>query len=73
MNKAVYKLIGATLAAALLVGCANASNEDYGTVLGAGAGALLGYGISSNSALGPVVGAGAGALVGREIGRRADY
>lgn len=73
MNKAVYKLIGAAFAASLLVGCASANSEDYGTVLGAGAGSLIGYGINSSSAFGPIIGAGVGALVGREVGRRADY
>jgi hypothetical protein len=73
MNKAVYKLIGTAFAASLLVGCASASSEDYGTVLGASAGSLIGFGINSASPLSSVVGAGIGALVGREVGRRADY
>jgi len=58
------------LASSALVGCA--TNEDSGTVFGAGAGALAGYAIAPNSALGPVIGAGAGALVGRQVGRDMD-
>jgi hypothetical protein len=55
---------------ALLVGCAN--NQDAGTVVGAGAGALAGYAIAPHSALGPIIGAGAGALVGNQVGRNID-
>ncbi len=60
----------AILASATLVGCA--TNEDTGTVVGAGAGALAGYAIAPHSALGPVIGAGAGAIVGNQVGRNMD-
>lgn len=60
----------AILASATLVGCA--TNEEAGTVVGAGAGALAGYAIAPNSALGPVIGAGAGAIVGHTVGRDMD-
>lgn len=55
---------------ALLVGCAN--NQEAGTVVGAGAGALAGYAIAPHSALGPIIGAGAGALIGNQVGRNVD-
>lgn len=54
----------------LLAGCA--TNQETGTVVGAGAGALAGYAISPNNALGPVIGAGAGALIGNQVGRSMD-
>jgi len=73
MRKTYFKLMGVVLGSALLIGCANATNEDIGTVVGAGAGALIGYGINSSNATGAVIGGAAGALVGREVGRRADY
>lgn len=58
------------LASATLVGCA--TNEEGGTVIGAGAGALAGYAIAPHSALGPIIGAGAGAIVGNQVGRNID-
>ena len=60
----------AVLASSTLLGCAN--NQEAGTVVGAGAGALAGYAIAPNSALGPVIGAGAGALIGNQVGRDVD-
>lgn len=72
MSTMKYKILGVGLGVALLAGCAGGyTNEDVGTVLGAGGGALVGNAIT-NDPVGAVVGAGAGALVGREIGRRAD-
>jgi len=66
-----YKLVACSLVlASTLLGCA--TNEQTGTVIGAGAGALAGYAIAPNSALGPVLGAGAGALVGNQVGRNMD-
>ncbi|MBX9587113.1 MAG: glycine zipper 2TM domain-containing protein [Gammaproteobacteria bacterium] len=60
----------AILASATLVGCA--TNEEGGTVVGAGTGALVGYAIAPHSVLGPVIGAGAGAIVGNQVGRNID-
>ncbi len=58
------------LASSTLLGCAN--NQQAGTVIGAGAGALAGYAIAPNNAVGAVVGAGAGALIGNQVGRNVD-
>ena len=60
----------AVLAISTLLGCAN--NQDAGTVIGAGTGALAGYAIAPHSAIGPVIGAGAGALIGNQVGRNVD-
>ena len=60
----------AVLASSTLLGCA--TNQDTGTVVGAGAGALAGYAIAPHSALGPIIGAGAGAIVGNQVGRNVD-
>ncbi len=58
------------LASSTLLGCA--TNQEAGTVVGAGTGALVGYAIAPGSALGPVIGAGAGALIGNQVGRNID-
>jgi len=73
MKKTICHLLGIVLAGSLMVGCANATNEDIGTAVGGGAGALIGYGINSSNATGAIIGGAAGALLGREVGRRADY
>lgn len=67
-----FKLVACSLvlASSTLLGCA--TNQDTGTVVGAGAGALAGYAIAPHSALGPVIGAGAGALLGNQVGRNMD-
>lgn len=67
-----FKLIACSvvLASSTLLGCA--TNEQSGTLVGAGAGALAGYAIAPHSVLGPVIGAGAGALVGNQVGRNVD-
>ncbi len=66
------KILGICLSSVLLTSCADYyTNEDIGTVLGAGSGALIGSTIS-NDATGAVIGAGAGALIGHEVGRQTD-
>lgn len=72
MNLFKLKILGLFLGTALLSGCAGGySNEELGTVLGAGSGALIGSSIT-NDATGAVIGAGAGALIGHEVGRQTD-
>lgn len=72
MNKITYKFLSICLGTALLSGCAGGySNQELGTVLGAGSGALIGSTIT-NDVTGAVIGAGAGAMIGHEVGRQTD-
>lgn len=50
-----------------LAGCANMSEQDRNTALGAGAGALAGHALSGGSAAGTVGGAAVGGVIGHQV------
>lgn len=70
-SKTIRNISLAVVLSLSLVGCANTSNEAWGTGGGAVAGAALGYGLGGG-AWGTVGGAAAGAVVGNAIGKSMD-
>ena len=64
-------VVTATLATAALglTGCAGMSQQDKGTAIGAGAGAVLGGVLTGGSAVGTVGGAAVGGVVGNQVGK----
>lgn len=55
-----------------LGGCANMSEKNQDTALGAGAGGIAGFALTGGSALGTVGGAAVGGLIGRVIGEEIE-
>jgi osmotically inducible lipoprotein OsmB len=51
-----------------LVGCANMSEQDKSTAIGAGVGAVGGAVLTGGSAVGTVGGAAVGGVIGHEVG-----
>ena len=74
MNKMTYPLMAIMLGSS--VACTNMSNEEQGTLTGAGIGAAVGGGIAAvtggNGWTGAAVGAAAGAVIGNMKGKEAD-
>jgi osmotically inducible lipoprotein OsmB len=58
-----------TLALAGFTGCANMSEQDKATAIGAGVGAVGGSVLTGGSAVGTVGGAAVGGVVGHEVGK----
>ncbi|OGT45866.1 MAG: hypothetical protein A3E83_00620 [Gammaproteobacteria bacterium RIFCSPHIGHO2_12_FULL_41_20] len=73
MHKEFKKLV-VCLVSVSLVGCANTSKQDVGTVTGAVAGGLLGsvFGQGGGKVLAVGIGAVAGAFIGHAIGKSMD-
>jgi len=74
MNTLQKNSISAVALAMLLImsGCANMSEKNTDTALGAGAGGIAGFALTGGSALGTVGGAAVGGLIGRAIGEEAE-
>ncbi len=72
MLKLNRSLVGGILAALFVTSCA--TQQDTGTLVGAGAGALLGsqFGSGSSQVLATAVGAAAGAFIGNQVGASMD-
>ena len=74
MNKFTYPLMAIMLGSS--VACTNMSNEEQGTLTGAGIGAVVGGGIAAatggNGWTGAAIGAVAGGVVGNIKGKVAD-
>jgi len=74
MNKFTYPLMAIMLGSS--VACTNMSNEEQGTLTGAGIGALVGGGIAAATGgdgwTGAAIGAVAGGVVGNIKGKVAD-
>jgi len=64
-------LLSAVAATALLglAGCAGMSQQDKGTAIGAGAGAVGGAVLTGGSAIGTVGGAVVGGVIGHEVSK----
>lgn len=69
MNSLQKLLVGATAVLALL-GCANMSERDKSTAVGAGAGAIGGAILSGGSTIGTAAGAVVGGVIGNEVGKK---
>lgn len=70
--KTMYRYTFSTLAAAMLFGlggCANMSEQDKSTAIGAGVGAVGGAVLTNGSAVGTVGGAAVGGVIGHEVGK----
>jgi osmotically inducible lipoprotein OsmB len=68
--KAIQQLIvSASLATVTLclAGCADMSQQDKNTALGAGAGAVVGHVLTGGSAAGTIGGAAVGGVVGNQV------
>ena len=68
------RLIAVGIAAALASGCStwdSLSNQEKGTVIGAGAGAAVGN-ATVGGPLGTIGGAAAGGVIGNQVGKRQD-
>jgi osmotically inducible lipoprotein OsmB len=74
MNTLQRRSISAVALALLLTvgGCANMSEKDTDTALGAGAGGVAGAVVTGGSPIGIVGGAAVGGLIGRVIGDEVD-
>jgi osmotically inducible lipoprotein OsmB len=60
-----------TLAAAFLAtGCANMSERDKATAVGAGVGGVAGSVLTNGSAAGTVGGAAVGGVIGNQVGKK---
>src|SRR5690606_12467874 len=73
--KSFRPILGITLSAALLFGCADWSNTGKGAAIGGGAGGAIGGLIgakSGNTAAGAIMGAAVGAAGGAAIGKYMD-
>lgn len=73
--KSFKPILGITLVASLLFGCANWSNTGKGAAIGGGAGGAIGGVIgakSGNTAAGAIIGAAVGGAGGAAIGRYMD-
>lgn len=70
--KTLIRIVAGTISAATLVGlmgCANMSQRDKNTVVGAGVGAVGGSVLTGGSTLGTVGGAAVGGVIGNQIGK----
>lgn len=70
--KTLKKLIVGAISAAMLtglMGCANMSQRDKNTAVGAGVGAVGGAVLTGGSTWGTVGGAAVGGVIGNQIGR----
>ena len=74
MNKFTFPLMAIILGSS--VACTNMSNQEQGTMTGAGIGAAVGGGISAltggNGWTGAAIGAVAGGVIGNMKGKEAD-
>ena len=69
--KTMHRFTFSTLAVAMLLGlggCANMSEQDKSTAIGAGIGAVGGAVLTGGSAVGTVGGAAVGGVIGHEVG-----
>lgn len=64
-------MLGAIAAVTMagLIGCANMSQRDKNTAIGAGVGAVGGAVLTGGSSLGTVGGAAVGGIIGNQIGK----
>jgi len=69
MKIRTHASIGAVVMALGMVGCADMSPSEKGTVAGAAIGGVAGSAISGGSTLGTVGGAVAGGVIGHEVGK----
>jgi osmotically inducible lipoprotein OsmB len=70
--KAFKRLVYGAVAAVMLVGmvgCANMSQRDKNTAVGAGVGAVGGAVLTGGSSIGTVGGAAIGGIIGNQIGK----
>jgi osmotically inducible lipoprotein OsmB len=68
--KTIQKFAFSTVAAAMLLGlggCAGMSQQEKGTAIGAGAGAIGGAVLTGGSAIGTVGGAVVGGVIGNQV------
>jgi osmotically inducible lipoprotein OsmB len=68
--KTIQKYAFSTVAAAMLLGlggCAGMSQQEKGTAIGAGAGAIGGAVLTGGSAIGTVGGAVVGGVIGNQV------
>ncbi len=65
--KTILKLALSAAFAAALMGCANMSQHDKNTAVGAGAGAVVGAVLTGGSAVGTVGGAVVGGVIGDKV------
>ncbi|NTV88488.1 MAG: glycine zipper 2TM domain-containing protein [Burkholderiaceae bacterium] len=68
--KTIQKFAFSTVAAAMLLGlggCAGMSEQEKGTAIGAGAGAIGGAVLTGGSAIGTVGGAVVGGVIGNQV------
>jgi osmotically inducible lipoprotein OsmB len=68
--KTIQKFAFSTVAAAMLIGlggCAGMSEQEKGTAIGAGAGAIGGAVLTGGSAIGTVGGAVVGGVIGNQV------
>jgi osmotically inducible lipoprotein OsmB len=69
MNTIKQLVVSASLAAVTLglTGCANMSQQDKNTAIGAGAGAVIGGVLTGGSTAGTVGGAAVGGVIGNQV------
>jgi len=70
--KTIHTVAISTVTAVMLLGlggCANMSEQDKSTAIGAGAGAVGGAILTGGSAVGTVGGAAVGGVIGHEVGK----
>lgn len=70
--KTMHRFTLGAFAAAMLLGlggCANMSEQDKRTAIGAGVGAVGGAVLTGGSAVGTVGGAAVGGVIGHEVGK----
>lgn len=70
--KTMHSFALSSIAAAMLLGlggCANMSEQDKSTAIGAGVGAVGGAVLTGGSAVGTVGGAAVGGVIGHEVGK----
>ena len=72
MRTPIRSLFAATTlaAACLATGCANMSERDKATAVGAGVGGVAGSVLTNGSAAGTVGGAAVGGVIGNQVGKK---